>query len=92
MQKEILPIGNFQFANEVSISELLNMPTNSTVGYFVEVDFENPASIRDQHKDYPPAPVKKIVLDAWLIEFQSDMKERFNITQAKIFQIAADIV
>ena len=90
MQKEILPIGNFQFANEVSISEIMIMPTNSTIGYFVEVDFEYPASIRDQHKDYPPAPVKKIVLDAWLNEFQNDIKKRFNITQAKSFQIAAD--
>ena len=85
MQKEILPIDNFQFANEVSISEILNKPTHSTVGYFVEVEFEYPASIRDQHKDSPPAPVKEIVLDAWLIEFQNDMKERFNITQAKLF-------
>ena len=26
MQKELLPIGSFRFANEVSISQILNMP------------------------------------------------------------------
>ena len=89
MQEEFLPIGNLRFANEVSISEKLNIPTNSTIGYFVEVDLEYPASIHDQHKHYPLAPVKKIVIDAWLSELQClakriDIKERFNIPQAKV--------
>ena len=87
MQEEFLLIGNFRFANEVSISEILNMPTNSTIGYFVEVDLENPASIHDQHKDSPIASVKEIMLDAWLSEFQIDIKERFNIPQAKVSKL-----
>ena len=87
MQEEFLPIGNFRFANEKSISEILNMPTNSTIGYFVEVDLEYPASIHDQQKDYPLARVKEIVLDGWLSVFQIDIKERFNMPQAKVSKL-----
>ena len=71
MQEKFHPIGNFRFANELSISEILNMPTNSTIGYFVEVGLEYPASIDDQHKDYPLAPVKEIELNAWLANSKS---------------------
>ena len=56
MQEEFLPIGNFRFANEVSISDILNMTTISTIVYFVELDLEYPTSIQDQHKDYPLRP------------------------------------
>ena len=48
MQEELLPIGNFVFPIEVSIGGILKMPTNFTIGYFVEVNLEYPASIHDQ--------------------------------------------
>ena len=91
MLGEFFPIGNFRFADEVSISEILNMPINSTIGYFIELDLEFPASIHDQHKDYPFAPVKEIELDSLLSEFQID-KKAVQCTPGKGFQIAEDNV
>ena len=76
MQKELLPIGSFRFANEVSISQILNMPQDSAIGYFVEVDLECPTDVHDNQKDYPLAPVKEIVQDEWLSDFQFSLKEQ----------------
>ena len=87
MLEEFLPIGNVFSTDELSISETLNMPTLSTIGYFVELELEYPASTHNQYKDYPLAPVKEKVLDAWLNEFQIDKKERFNLPQAKFSKL-----
>ena len=63
MQKELLPIGSFRFANEDSISQILTMPQDSAIGYFVEVDLKCPTDVHDNQRDYPLAPVKEIVQD-----------------------------
>ena len=87
MQEKFLPIGKFRFANEVAISERLNMPINSTIGYFIELDLEHPLSIHDQLKAYLFASVKEMVLDVWLRQFQIDIKKWFNIPQAKVSKL-----
>ena len=84
MQKELLPIGSFRFANEVSISQILNMPQDSAIGYFAEVDLECPTDVHDNQRDYPLAPVKEIVQDVWLSDFQINLKEQYNIPEAKV--------
>ena len=53
MQDEFLLIANFKVPNKVSIGEILNTPTYSTIGYFVEVDLEYPASSHDQQRLSP---------------------------------------
>ena len=63
------------------------MPTNLKIGHFVEVDLEYLANINDQNKNYLLVPVKEIVLDAWLSEFQFDIKERLNIPLAKVSKL-----
>ena len=84
MQKELLPLGSFRFANEVSISQILNMPQDSAIGYFVEVDLECPTDVHDNQMDYPLAPVKEIVQYEWLSDFQFSLKEQYNIPVAKV--------
>ena len=84
MQKELLPIGSFRFANEVSISQILNMAQDSAIGYFVAVDLECPTDFHDNQRDYPLAPVKEIVQDEWLSDFQCSLKEQYNIPEAKV--------
>ena len=84
MQKELLLIGSFRFVNEVSISQILNMPQDSAIGNFVEVDLECPTDFHDNQRDYPPAPVKEIVQDEWLSDCQFSLKEQYNIPEAKV--------
>ena len=84
MQKELLPIGSFRFANVVSISQILNMPQDSAIGYFVEVDLECPTDVHDNQRVYPQSPVKEIVQDEWLSDFQFSLKEQYNIPEAKV--------
>ena len=66
MQEESLHIKNFQYANELSVSKMPNMPTVSAIGYFVQLDLEYPACVKDERKDYPVAPGIEIALNAWL--------------------------
>ena len=85
MQKELLPIGSFRFANEVSIRQILNVPQDSAISYFVEVDLECARDVHDNNqRDYPLAPVKEIVQDEWLSDFQFSLKEQYNIPEAKV--------
>ena len=84
MQKELLQIGGFRFAYEVSISQILNMLQDSAINYFVEVDLECPTDVHDNQRDYTPAPVKEMVQDEWLSDFQFNLKEQYNISEAKV--------
>ena len=60
------------------------MPQDSAIGYFAEVDLECPTDVHDNQRDYPLAPVKEIVQDVWLSDFQINLKEQYNIPEAKV--------
>ena len=60
------------------------MPQDSAIGYFAEVDLECPTDVHDNQRDYPLAPVKEIVQDVWLSDFQINLKEQYHIPEAKV--------
>ena len=47
-----LPIGGFVWISDVN-SNFWDVPQDSKVGYFLEVDLEYPRELHDQHKDLP---------------------------------------
>ena len=69
MHEEMLHIGDFCFVFDLSINELLHHPESSSVGYFYEVDLEDPSEIHDQQQDYQLAPEKTLVKDDWLSDY-----------------------
>jgi hypothetical protein len=48
-----LPYGSFKWVNPDGIGNILQIPINGDVGYFLECDFEYPEYLHDQHYDLP---------------------------------------
>ena len=53
---EFLPYRNFEWLEDFSMIDFLNIPDNSSVGFILEVDFEYPEQLHDSHKDLPLCP------------------------------------
>ena len=55
-----LPYGEFNWLSEKEINtlDLNSISENSSIGYFLEVEFKYPNRLHDFHNDYPLAPEK----------------------------------
>ena len=57
-----LPYDKIKFETEnVCLEEILNTPDDNDIGYFLEVDLENPYKIRQKTKQFPFCPENKTV-------------------------------
>ena len=54
------------------------------MGYFVETDLSYPTHLHDDHRDFPLAPTKDFVEDAWLSDYQIELKEQHNLPTSKV--------
>ena len=57
---QYLPYANFKWVKNIGKSKqkLMNIKSNSSTGYILEVDSEYPQELHDIHNDYPLAPEK----------------------------------
>ena len=57
---EYLPCVNFKWVKDINKikQKLMNIKSNSSTGYTLEVDLEYPQELHDIHNDYPLAPAK----------------------------------
>ena len=78
MQK-LMPSGDYKWNTSITLQELLDTPTDSPLGYFVEVDFLYPKHLHDAHNGPPLAPEKKIIQHSSL----SDYAESFGVKPRK---------
>ena len=84
MQQDKLPIADYILRSDIPLSEILNTPDDAQVGYFVEVDLSYPTHLHDDHRDFPLAPTKDFVEDAWLSDYQIELKEQHNLPNSKV--------
>ena len=92
MKTEHLPVGGFWLV-EFPLEQVLNTPTDSPIGYILEVDLTYPHNIRDLHRDFPLAPTKEIVPDEWFSTYQRELKFSVNMPQLtvpKLLQTVTD--
>ncbi|GFT91972.1 uncharacterized protein TNCV_125021 [Trichonephila clavipes] len=55
-----LPLKDFVWSdNNLTEQDILNLPDESDVGHFLEVDLEYPSDFHNKHSDFPLAPEKK---------------------------------
>ena len=57
---QYLPYANFKWVKNIDKikQKLMNIKSNSSTGYVLEVDLEYPQKLHDIHNDYPLAPEK----------------------------------
>ena len=83
MKTDYIPVGDFLLV-EVPLEPVLNTPTDSPIGYILEVDLTYPHNIRDLHRDFPLAPTKEIVPDEWLSTYQRELKFNVNMPRSSV--------
>lgn len=53
-----LPVGEFGWVTELTMSDILNYDDSSPIGFFVEVDARFPEHLHNHFSDFPPMPEK----------------------------------
>ena len=70
---QALPTGGFEWNDPPSIQELIDHPSDADKGYILEVNLEYPEELHDAHNDYPLAPERLKVDNAWMSDYQHDI-------------------
>ena len=79
-----LQVGEFAFNVEITLNEILNIPNNPSVGYFLEVDLNYPVHLHDYHQDIPLAPPEEVVQIDCLGEYQLELKEQHRLPRSNV--------
>ena len=68
---QYLPYANFKWVKNIDKikQKLMNIKSNSSTGYILEVDLEYPQELHDIHNDYPLAPEKINIPKEWLSDY-----------------------
>ena len=83
---QYLPYANFKWVkniNEIK-QKLMNIKSNSSTGYILEVDLEYRQELHDIHNDYPLAPEKFNIPKEWLSDYCLKISNVHNITTGKV--------
>ena len=68
--------------------KLMNIKSNSSTGYILEVDLEYPKELHDIHNDYLLAPEKINILKEQLSKYCLKNANTHNITTGKVKKIS----
>ena len=76
-----LPHGGFDWLNEKEINDfcLNSISENSSIVYFLEVDFQYPSELHDYRNDYPLAPEKLEISSDMLSKYCVDIVDKYGI-------------
>ena len=82
---QYLPYSNFKWVKNIDKikQKLMNIKSNSSTGYILEVDLEYPQELHDIHNDYPLAPEKINIPKEWLSDYSLEIANAHNITTRK---------
>ena len=83
---QYLPYANFKWVKNIDKikQKLMNIKSNSSTGYILEVDLEYPQELHDIHNDYPLAPEKINIPKEWLSNYSLNITNAHNITTGKV--------
>ena len=86
-QLDKLPNADYILRSHITLSEILNTPDDAQGGYFVEVDLSYTTYLHDDQRDFRLAPTKDFVEDAWLSDYQIELKEQHNLPTSKVMKL-----
>ena len=78
---QYLPYSQFKWLNKKEINGfcLNSIEENSSIGYILEVDFENPGELHKMHNDYLLTPEKLEVTQNMLSKYCSNIADEYSI-------------
>ena len=79
---QYLPYANFKWVKNIDKikQKLMNIKSNSSTGYILEVDLDYPQELHDIHNDYSLAPEKINIPKEWLSDYCIKIANVHNIT------------
>ena len=82
---QYLPYADFKWVKNIDKikQKLMNIKSNSSTGYILEVDLEYLQELRDIRNDYPSAPERINILKEWLSDCDLKIANAHNITTVK---------
>ena len=66
----------------------MNIKSNSSTGYILEVDLEYQQELHDIHNDYPLAPEKISIPKEWLSKYCLKIANTHSVTTGKVKKIS----
>ena len=70
----------------------MNVKSNSSTGYILEVDLEYPQELHDTHNDYPLAPEKINIPKEWLSDYGLEIANAHNITTETVKKLVPNLM
>ena len=91
---QYLPYGGFKWVKNIDKikQKLMNIKSNSSTGYILEVDLEYPQELHDIHNDYPLAPEKINIPKEWLSKYCLKIANTHNITTGKVKKLVPNLM
>ena len=90
---QYLPTGGFKWfkRDEINEIELFMRKKNSEKGLILEVDFEYPQDLHDNHNDYPLAAEKMNVDESMLSKYCEQMRNKYGMTIDQVKKIIPNL-
>ena len=91
---QYLPYGGFKWVKNTDKikQKLMNIKSNSSTGYILEVDLEYPQELHDIHNDYPLAPEKINIPKEWLSKYCLKIASVYNITTGIVTKLVPNLM
>ena len=88
-----LPYGGFNWLNKQEINELDldSISENSSIGYFLEIDYEYPSELHDFYNDYPLAAEKLEISSDMLSKYCSDIADKYGIKVGGVSKLVPNL-
>ena len=91
---QYLPYADFKWVKNIDKikQKLMNIKSNSSTGYVLEVDLEYPQELHDIHNDYPLAPEKINIPKEWLSDYCLKIANAHNITTGTVKKLVPNLM
>ena len=91
---QYLLCANFKWVKNIDKikQKLINIKSNSSTGYVLEVDLEYPQELHDIHNDYPLAPEKINIPKEWLSDYCLKIANAHNITTGTVKKLVPNLM
>ena len=91
---QYLPYANFKWVKNIDKikQKLMNIKSNSSTGYILEVDLKYLQELHDIHNDYPLAPEKIKIPKEWLSDYSLEIVNAHNITTRTVEKLVPNLM